>query len=426
MVSDGCAGRREAVTRWPGALAAVILLLLASGAVAQPAVEVPPLRIRAVDVLPADLLQGPNHQVAEEVVDDGYVNHYRVGSRFGELTAASTAMLRVRILEINAMTAMEQVESTSEFTTSFQASLKRNVQGIENLVTQPGEALQGAVSGVARLFDRANESLFGSSRSQAEGSRFQDVVGYAKTRREIAHQFGVDVYSSNALLQEHLSKLAQANYWGGMSVGILTAAVPGAPGAFLSVTGTTRLLNDVIATTPPPDLRRMNRQKLAAMRVDPTVADLFINNAVFTPRQQTVFVAALEEMRGTADRGAVVRFAVTAHNPDVAFYRQRMAEMYAGYARNVAPIQRFVPVGEFVFGVASGRAAIVCAPFDHLLWTEPVARVVDSLGRRARDMGLSAKEVWLTGTVTPVAREEFRRLGWTVREQSETQLWARR
>ena len=425
MMDANVARDRAHAARWGGTIGVAFVLGLALGAPAQPAYEVPPVRLRASAILPADVMRGPNHQVAEEVIDDGYLNHYRIGSQFGDFTAVSTAALRIRVVEINAIAAMAQVETTSEFATSFEASAKRNIQGIENLVTQPVETVQGAVSGVARLFQRANENLVGSTRSQAEGSRWQDVVGYTKAKREIARQFGVDVYSSNVVLQEHLSKLAQANYWGGLSMGAVTSLVPGGAGIFLSVTGTTRLLNDVLATTPPSDLRRMNRQKLGAMGVDASVADLFIDNAVFSPRQQTVLVAALEEMPGTADRGAFVRFAVPTHEPDSAFFSQRMAEMFAGHARNVGKIERFLLVGQFVVARAPRGAMVVCMPLDHVLWTEAVARVGSALGQRARELGLSEKHLWLTGTASAQAREQLRQGGWTLHEQSEAQLWAR-
>ena len=418
--------RRAHAACWRGALGGALVLGLALGARAQPSYEVPPGRLEASSVLPADLVRGPHHEVAQEVVSDGYMNHYRLTSSFGDFTAASTAELRIRVLEINAIAAMNQVEASSEFVTSFEASAKRDVQGIEQLVTQPAETLQGAVSGISRLFDRANQGLFGAARSQAEGARWQDVVGYAKAKREVARQFGVDVYSRNAVLQEHLGKIAQANYWGGLSMGAVTALVPGAAGAFLSVTGTSRLLNDVLATTPPSDLRVMNRQKLATMRVDPSVADLFIDNVVFSPRQQTILVGALEEMTGTADRGTFVRAAVSTHEPDLALFHQRRAEMYAGYARNVGPIERFLSVGDFAVARTARRAMVVCAPVDHVLWTEPLARVADAFARRARELGLGEKHLWLTGTASAVAREQLQQQGWTLHEQSEAELWARR
>ena len=111
---------------------------------------------------------------------------------------------------------------------------------------------------------------------------------------------------------------------------------------------------------------------------------------------------------------------------DLAFFRQRMAEMYAGYARNVGKIARFLPVGNFVAGRTSGGAMVVCTPLDHVLWTEPVARVVGALGGRARELGLAQKHLWLTGTASLLMREQLRQQGWILHEQSEAQLWARR
>jgi hypothetical protein len=69
---------------------------------------------------------------------------------------------------------------------------------------------------------------------------------------------------------------------------------------------------------------------------------------------------------------------------------------------------------------------VVCTPLDHVLWTEAVARVTDAFGRRARELGLSEKHLWLTGTASALAREQLRQQGWTLHEQSEAQLWARR
>lgn len=426
MRNPGSAVVLAATTVVRAGVMAGLVLSLSLAARAQAPIETPPAPLKASAILPADVVKGPNHQVAEDVVNDGYVNHYRIGSDVGNFTAVSTAALRMRVLEINAMVAMEKIEGTSEFATSFAASAKRTVKGIENLVTNPGETISGAVSGVSKLFDRAGESLFGSSRSQAEASRWQDVVGYAKAKREVAHRFGVDVYSSNTVLQDHLTRISEANYWGGMAMGGVSALVPGAPGLFLTVTGTSRLLNDVIATTPPTDLRQLNREKLTAMNVDPSLAELFINNTIFSPRQQTVLVGALEEMKGTADRAAFVKFAVPTHDADLAFFRQRMAEMYAGYARNVGPVARFLPMGDFVAARTTKGALVTCLPLDHLLWTDAAARVLPAFGGRARELKLGEKHLWLTGTASTMTRQQLLQQGWTLHEQSEAQLWARK
>src|SRR5262249_14935656 len=74
------------------------LLVLA----AQPAYETPAV-LSASKLLPPELLSGPHHRVQEQVRNDGYLNIYTIDSKFGQFTAVSTAILRKRVQEINAL-----------------------------------------------------------------------------------------------------------------------------------------------------------------------------------------------------------------------------------------------------------------------------------------------------------------------------------
>ena len=65
--------------------------------------------LSASKILPPELLAGPHHRVEERVTNDGYLNTYQIDSKFGTFTAVSTAVLRKRIGEINAMVVMEKV-----------------------------------------------------------------------------------------------------------------------------------------------------------------------------------------------------------------------------------------------------------------------------------------------------------------------------
>ena len=71
-------------------------------AFAQQRYETAPV-LNASQILPPELLSGPNHRVQERVTNDGYLNTYQIDSKFGTFTAVSTAVLRKRIGEINAM-----------------------------------------------------------------------------------------------------------------------------------------------------------------------------------------------------------------------------------------------------------------------------------------------------------------------------------
>jgi len=71
-----------------------------------------------------------------------------------------------------------------------------------------------------------------------------------------------------------------------------------------------RILNETIAKTPPSELRKMNRAKLAKLDIDANVSDLFINNSYLSPRQQTYIVGALEAMSEAADREVALMVAL--------------------------------------------------------------------------------------------------------------------
>jgi hypothetical protein len=403
-------------------LVGVFILQPAFATVAQQGYESSPF-LGASKVLPPELLAGPNHRVEEKVVNDGYLNTYRIGSKFGTFTALSTAMLRKRISEINALVLMEKIQGTKEFTASLKEAGTDTLVGFKNLVTSPVQTVTGAVSGLGVALRRAGDNLTGPKRSESEDSRVKDFIGFSKTKREYAHQLGVDVYSDNEKLQERLNEIAWAGYGGGLTWAAAMAAVPGGAGLAITVSGSHRLLNEVFRTTPPADLRRMNAEKLKAMDVHPEIADTFISNALFSPRQQTLLVNALEEMKGVANRGVFVRFAGATQNPNLVFFRQRQAEMYAGYHRTVAPLEGFLSLEGLPAGRTTGGNLVFNAPLDHLVWTEPIARFITAVNSVVQETGgIKGKEFWVTGTLSARAKKEIESRGWQVQERSEERL----
>ena len=76
--------------------------------------EAPPT-LSAAQILPDSIVKGPNHTVDNRVLNDGYMNHYTISSRFGQFEVVSTAKVRKRVDEIMALAAMEQVEGTDVF-----------------------------------------------------------------------------------------------------------------------------------------------------------------------------------------------------------------------------------------------------------------------------------------------------------------------
>ncbi|KMY66352.1 hypothetical protein AAU61_18020 [Desulfocarbo indianensis] len=375
--------------------------------------------LEAAQVLAPALRSGPGFRVEAKVANDGWLNFYRVESDYGHFTAMGGLALQKLAGEIKAIAAMAKVEQGDTFGKSLGESAKRAGKGIKNLFTDPGGTMEGAATGLGRLFDRVNESLSGSGPGQSEDSRAKQFIGFSKAKRETAAKFGVDVYSANRVLQEQLDRLAWADYAGGITVGAASAVVPAGAGLVVSTAGGARLLNDVIRTTPPSELRMMNRQKLNAMAMPADLSEVFVENQVYSLREQTIVVAALEAMPKLKNRRLMIKAALQAQRREMSFLLSTMAAMYAGFYRQVRPLAELKPIGRLLYAVDGQGAPVVTLPADHVLWSSRLARAVDEIKRQT---GGKAGELWVTGDLSPRAAAELKIAGWKIRTNCAEKL----
>src|SRR5262249_34831082 len=143
--------RRATQVSRPVAFLAAVLIAHPTPALAQSAYEAPVV-LSASKILPPELISGPHHRVQEQVRNDGYLNVYTIDSKFGQFTAVSTAILRKRVQEINALAVMEQIEGTKEYGASIKEAGLDTLTGMKNLITSPVQTVKGTVSGIGAAF----------------------------------------------------------------------------------------------------------------------------------------------------------------------------------------------------------------------------------------------------------------------------------
>ena len=71
--------------------------------------------LRASELLPAELRQGPHHVVEEPVASDGFVRSYTIRSEFGRFEARGDDVLRARIREIEAIAVLRAAQAGEAF-----------------------------------------------------------------------------------------------------------------------------------------------------------------------------------------------------------------------------------------------------------------------------------------------------------------------
>ena len=378
--------------------------------------EKPPT-LQAKNIFKPGTFKSSNYTVKDQVRNDGLFNHYTVSTKFGTFTADSSKDLQILVSEIDAIAAMKKVETDDTALAGLKQSGENTVTGLKNMFDDPQGTLEGAASGVSSLFNRAKETVGNKEMSNAEDSRLEQFVGISKSKGMIATKYGVNVYSQNKVLQQELDRLGRADFAGGLGVGIASSFVPGVGGLVLTTSGTARLLNEAINTTPSSELWLQNKNKLAAMGMNADTVKLFLNNPSFSPAQTTVMVAALESMKGVENLELFIKVALQAGTPEMAKIITRIVVMTAGYNKRISPLKKILPMARITQGVRKDGTRVVLLPTDYITWNK---RIADAA---AESKGLkTAPELWLLGTVSKQAGAELKTLGWAVHTDIETKL----
>ncbi len=379
-----------------------------------------PLKVQSV--LPAKFIKGTNFEVEETVQNDGFLNTYTIKSTFGQFTATTTNSLLIRIKEVEAIAAMKKVETDDTALASLKQSGQNTVTGLKNLFTEPEDTLDSAVSGVTGLFKRAKGTVGQRKITGAEDNRLEQLVGITKAKGQIATEYGVNLYSRNKVLQQELDRLGRADFVGGLGVGVATSLVPGVGGLILSTSGTARLLNEAINSTPASELWIQNKAKLLKMGIDEDTVELFLNNPEFSPALQTVLTTALESMDGVDNRGLLIKVSLQASDPVMAKIITETAVLIAGYHKNIGPLKKLVPMVRLIRGEKKDGAIVVVLPIDYMVWTKRAAEITGELVAKVNNPQDAKLELWTLGNFSETAEIKLKEMGWQLHSKVGKQL----
>lgn len=362
------------------------------------------------DILPADMVIGPHYRVREDVVSYGYMYHFTVDSDFGTFEAVGDGALRKLIKEINAIAVLREIKKSKAYGESLKDAAKGPYDFGKGLITKPVGTVTGVPKGVFRLLSNAYTGLT-KEKDPSEDSWAKEMLAVSSHKREYAHELGVDVYSSNAVLQEELNSLAWAGALGSLS---LTAALAPFGGPVLAVryTSLANKFCEELREEPPSRLHKINSEKLSAMDIPEELANKFLDHPAFTPRHDTVIVGSLEALTDATGRGAFLEYALSAEDEEAANFVQNIAETMRGYNETVSPIKDIRVMYGFVFARAEDGSVLIPFPVDHAVWTEHTDRLFGSVVESYKESESDGEfELWVTGTITPMTREQLRSLG---------------
>jgi hypothetical protein len=380
-----------------------------------PEVQKVPITLKAPEVVPKDVMKGSNYQIEQKVINDGFVNTYRLTTDYGPLKVEGTSLLMERTNELKALSHMEEVEQTDTFAEALKKGATAPVRTAKGLVTHPVDTVSGIASGVGNWFEDIGNAITSDDPHQ-EGA-LSAAIGYAAAKRKFAYEYGINPYTRYEPVQDKLNKMARAAVVGGLTPKVAFALIKKPVGTVLKVTATADTMRQLVRDKSPAEMDEINAEKLKAMGVEDSLAKDFLKNPHFDPQEETLLVGELEAMKNVKDRKNFIKMAAVAHDYRIARYLRERAQMTAIYHKKIAPVERIIAVQGVPLLQRKDGVIVVLAPLDHVAWTKRLW-LKQSKGSETFNVlpGFSGKEVWITGAFDPVARKALEIQGWKVKE----------
>lgn len=377
--------------------------------------------------LAAEQVSGRNFRIRDPVQSDGLMHRYVVESRFGEFEAYGRDELQLRLEEIAALKRIADISSSEVALKAVTRGIENDVKAVAAVVKDPLGTVLGIPRGIGHLLGgyraRASEiagKLKTTSGHEAGGAgddanqlktsarKYLDkYMGVSAAERRWYAQLDIDPYTRNPVLRGAVRRLAKVD----STVTFGMKFAPGVPYA-----GDAKRTLDAIYLEDPAVLRKKRREALGAFGLSPEEVARFENTLLLDPTRQTALVDAMNTLQGVPGREELLRTAMSATAElEVEVFLRSARLLLDAHARR--PISRIVagvrlPTAQF----ADGRIAVFGA-FDAVQWTEEVASYEGTIAS-VLPADQPAREVWLSGFVSPRARAALEQRGWQVHEHA--------
>ena len=369
------------------------------------------------DAIAPPLATGVDFKVNDPVVADGYMYRFRVTSTYGAFQATGIGALQKLEHEIWAIGQLKGVTRSEAFLKAAVDQAGKPLVFVKDVVTKPAETLSGIPKGVGRLFSNVTTSVT-TTRKPSQESRTKEALQVGAFKREYATRYGVDPYSTNAVLQEELDKIGTAASAGMWTTSAAMIPISGPASSVLTGTSLAKSFNNILATEPPARIRNINEEKLKQMRVSDDGAKRFLDSPVYTPRQSLLLVDSLSRLGSATGREEYLNAALVAADEVEANFFVNTAQILRGYHETREPITGLTIIRPLAVAQTKSGTAVIPFALDYGVWTANADRLSKQLKTSYRAPAFNTRfELWVTGKLSPKAKQELESRGFKVTEQ---------
>ena len=325
---------------------------------------------------------------------------------------------KIRIQEIKAIGILREIKKKVAFDNTLEKVGKSPYSAVMELILHPVDTLTGVPKGGWRFITRSGEMVKGGPEGREDRSG-DALADFSKLKRRYAYKLGVDVYSTNKVLQKELNSVSLAGFASGEGTSLLLSKhITGTAGMIIKRTLFLDKIERILLDNAPDELLLINQEKLKQIGVKEPVIKEFLNHPNYSPSRKTIVVHALAEMDGAQNRDKFIKQALLVEHEEMAFIYQRTAEMMHSYHKYVKPFIEIIPFSKSVAGYTADKAIVSTLPLDYVYWTELTDLFVSEILRlsESEDRPVTQVEMWISGKFTRDAKKALKAKGITLKE----------
>ncbi len=416
-----------------------------------------PSLLKLDQVLDPTLFESDIYRIDEVVVNNGYMNLYRIRSDYGLYEVVSTEHLKIRLHEIAVLNALDKLSlSQLLLDKSKDLGVRTIMVPLDNLkystalIVHPDKlytTLKQLPGGVTRIFAFAERSLSGAfngvesdqektpsvdhqpeSASSLAGevvglSRkyLDDRLGRSKNMQDWLHYYEIDPFTSNQLVLSRIRALA--NIESAIDLGF--SFLPSLPAvASLSIS---REINSYyakvedIALYAPANQRKSSKiEVLRSFGQEEEEIDNFFTTPQLTPTSQNIIIDTLQSLTEVSNRDALLDAAVKIHSEAGRLFFTRLALNLQSYHQKETPLISLIDGTSFPAAVSNKDELVIFLPVDYLIWGEHFDNELQTLQNRAAErFTLRSVRLLVSGEVSEQLASKMREKGVQVEVRRE-------
>jgi hypothetical protein len=357
-------------------------------------------------------LKGTNYTVRPTSRSDGAMRLFDVDTPYGAFSFEGVDFTRMRLHEIEAAGAIEQMSQSDRFNQAFGRAALGPLKLGADLVTNPVDTVGRTLGGVGNMVDRFGAGLANASADR--DSLPDSLLGVSDTQRALAVELGVDPYTDFPPLAQRLKQMAGVMAGGGLPVKVGVSFIPGGVGVAVSSASTVEGAADSLRDKTAAQVIAEVRATLDKIGVPADSVSRFVENRNYTPADLLLTARALAQL-GAQNTNVFVDHAAAVTTRTAAFYERRHAQLLAARNDALGGVTSFITVAGQPINLTRNGAVVVAVTFDEMSWTDRQERSFSAATATIKQTHPSATPLLASpGTLTPLAASEVGKLGWKV------------